>query len=183
MVWTWWDNGYPVQYWARRATVADGQHHGELQRGALARRSRPRSAASDVRRDLALNPLVLVPRHVPLVVVPDQSVPFLSGTLPEPLAGPLRPIQDLLDLAASVGVGAGEGHRNAAQPGLLAGLNVQDLALEPMPLGPPNVHAEQHLGPVGGVGPAGAGVDGDDGVGGVVLSSHLGGQLDTIEER
>jgi dolichyl-diphosphooligosaccharide--protein glycosyltransferase len=28
VVWTWWDNGYPVQYWARRATVADGQHHG-----------------------------------------------------------------------------------------------------------------------------------------------------------
>ncbi|HGG58899.1 MAG TPA: hypothetical protein ENK26_03150 [Gammaproteobacteria bacterium] len=28
VVWAWWDHGYPLNYWARRATVNDGQVHG-----------------------------------------------------------------------------------------------------------------------------------------------------------
>lgn len=28
VVWAWWDNGYPIQYWARRGTVSDGRRHG-----------------------------------------------------------------------------------------------------------------------------------------------------------
>lgn len=28
VVWAWWDHGYPLVYWGRRATVADGSFHG-----------------------------------------------------------------------------------------------------------------------------------------------------------
>ncbi len=28
VIWAWWDHGYPLNYWARRATVNDGQVHG-----------------------------------------------------------------------------------------------------------------------------------------------------------
>jgi len=28
VIWTLWDNGYPMMYWARRGTIADGQYHG-----------------------------------------------------------------------------------------------------------------------------------------------------------
>jgi dolichyl-diphosphooligosaccharide--protein glycosyltransferase len=28
VVWAWWDHGYPVRYWAQRATVSDGGAHG-----------------------------------------------------------------------------------------------------------------------------------------------------------
>ena len=31
VIWAWWDFGYPIQYWGRRATLADGAYHpGEL---------------------------------------------------------------------------------------------------------------------------------------------------------
>ena len=47
-------------------------------------------------------------------------------------------------------------------PGLLALLLVDDLGLEPMALGPAEVHPEEHLGPVGRLGAAGAGADRED---------------------
>lgn len=28
VAWSWWDNGYPINYWGRRATISDGQKHG-----------------------------------------------------------------------------------------------------------------------------------------------------------
>ena len=46
------------------------------------------------------------------------------------------------------------------------------LDLEAAPLGPAQVHAQQHLGPVLGVGAAGAGADRDDGVARVVLAAE-----------
>ncbi len=59
-------------------------------------------------------------------------------------------------------------------PGLVAGLQVDDLALEAAALGPAQVHPEQHLGPVLGLGAAGAGMDGDDRVLPIVLAAeHL----------
>lgn len=31
VIWAWWDHGYPVEYWGRRATIADGSFHdGEI---------------------------------------------------------------------------------------------------------------------------------------------------------
>ena len=53
-----------------------------------------------------------------------------------------------------------DGH--ALEPGLLAFLLVDDLGLEAMALGPAQVHAQEHLRPVGGLGPAGAGADRED---------------------
>ena len=59
-------------------------------------------------------------------------------------------------------------------PGLVAGLQVDHLALEAAALGPAQVHAQQHLGPVLRLGAAGAGMDRDDGVLAIVLAAeHL----------
>lgn len=30
LIWAWWDNGYPLQYWARRRAIWDGSHHGGI---------------------------------------------------------------------------------------------------------------------------------------------------------
>ena len=66
------------------------------------------------------------------------------------------------------------GDRRALEPGLVAGLVVDDLALEPAPLDPAQVHAQQHLGPVLRLGAAGAGMNRDDGVPAIVLAAeHL----------
>jgi hypothetical protein len=63
-----------------------------------------------------------------------------------------------------------DGDRRALDAGLLAFLLVEDLGRESMALGPAQVHPEQHLGPVGGLGPAGAGADHQEGVAIVVLA-------------
>ena len=56
---------------------------------------------------------------------------------------------------------------------------VGDLGLEVVALGPAQVHAQQHLGPVLALGAAGAGVDGDDGAAVIVLAreQHRGFEL------
>ena len=59
-------------------------------------------------------------------------------------------------------------------PGLVAGLQIDDLALEAAPLGPAQIHAQQHLGPVLRLGAAGARMDRDDRVLAIVLAAeHL----------
>ena len=68
------------------------------------------------------------------------------------------------------------GHRDggALDAGFFAGLVVEHLALEAAPLRPLQIHAQQHLGPVLRLGAAGAGMDGHDGVGAIVLAAeHL----------
>ena len=64
----------------------------------------------------------------------------------------------------AVGVVAGHGERRALDARLVAGLQVDHVALEAAALGPAQVHAQQHLGPVLRLGAAGARVDGHDGV-------------------
>ena len=74
----------------------------------------------------------------------------------------------------AVGVLAGDGERGALEAGFVAGLIVDDLALEAAALGPAQVHAQQHLGPVLRLGAAGARVDRDDRVLAIVLAAeHL----------
>ena len=51
---------------------------------------------------------------------------------------------------------------DALEPGLLALLLVDDLGREAMALGPAQVHPQEHLGPVGRLGAAGAGADRQD---------------------
>ena len=65
-------------------------------------------------------------------------------------------------------------NRGTLDPRLLAGLQVGDVALVPPSVTPPQVHAQQHLGPVLAVRAAGAGVDREDGVGTIMLTAeHL----------
>ena len=59
---------------------------------------------------------------------------------------------------------------NGLQPRLLPRARLDELGLEPAALGPAQVHPDEHLGPVLRVGPAFAGVDGDERVAGVVLA-------------
>ncbi len=73
-----------------------------------------------------------------------------------------------------VGVVAGDGERGALEPGLVARLIVDHLALEAAALRPAQVHAQQHLGPVLRLGAAGARMNRDDGVLAIVLAAeHL----------
>ena len=62
--------------------------------------------------------------------------------------------------------------RRRLDPRLLARRRLLHLDVEAAALGPAQVHAQQHLGPVLRVGAAGAGADGDDGVAGVVLAAE-----------
>lgn len=64
---------------------------------------------------------------------------------------------------------------HALQPCLFSGQIIEDLGFEPFSLGVPQVHSEQHLGPVLRFGAAGAGMDGQDGVSRVILldEQHL----------
>ena len=69
---------------------------------------------------------------------------------------------------------AGQRQRDALEPGFVAGLVVDDFALEAAALRPLQVHAQEHLGPVLRLGAARAGMNGDDGVGAIVLAAkHL----------
>ncbi len=52
--------------------------------------------------------------------------------------------------------------RGALNPGLLSGLQVDQFELVPLALHPARVHAEEHVGPVLGLGAAGARIDGDN---------------------
>jgi hypothetical protein len=65
-------------------------------------------------------------------------------------------------------------HGRALDAGLLAGLDVREVALEALAVAPPEVHPQQHLRPVLALGPPRAGVDRQDGVDAVVLATqHL----------
>ena len=66
-------------------------------------------------------------------------------------------------------------------PADAAVLAVGDLDLVAVRLGPHHVHAEEHLGPVAGLGAAGAGVDGDEGVAVVVRAREHRPQLEGLE--
>ncbi len=77
-----------------------------------------------------------------------------------------------LRLEIAVGVVARHGEGSALDAGLVSRLEIDHFGLEPLPLHPAQVHAKQHLGPVLGFGAAGAGVDGDDGVVGIVAATE-----------
>ena len=80
-----------------------------------------------------------------------------------------EPVHTALGLEEAVGVLALRGERRRLQSGLLPRARLDELRLEAAILGPAEVHPQQHLRPVLSVGAAGARMDGDDGVAGVVL--------------
>ena len=53
--------------------------------------------------------------------------------------------------------------------------------VEAVALGPARVHAQEHLGPVAGLGAAGAGLDLEEGVAGVLRAAEHGPQLEVVE--
>ena len=81
------------------------------------------------------------------------------------------------------GVAAAHDERGRHEPGLLALGGLLDLDGEAPALGPPGVHAQHHLGPVLGVGAAGAGVDLGHRVAVVVLPGEQRPQLEDAERR
>ena len=71
-------------------------------------------------------------------------------------------------------------HCHALQPRFLALGRVQHFRLQTTLLRPAQVHPQQHLRPVLGLGPAGTGMDLEDGVRGVVLSGEQVRHLDRL---
>ncbi len=85
-----------------------------------------------------------------------------------------QPMDAGLGREQAVGVLARDRQRRALDAGLVAGLRLEQFALEAAALGPAQVHAQDHLGPVLRLGAAGARMHGDDRVLGVVLAAeHL----------
>ena len=82
----------------------------------------------------------------------------------------------------TVGVFAGDPEGSRLDAGFLAGLVVVQGRLEAPALSPAHIHAHEHLGPVLRFGAAGAGMDGDDGVAGVVVARQQGLGFEALDE-
>jgi hypothetical protein len=110
----------------------------------------------------------LVPVQLDLDVVVDLGQDLDEGECRlAPLLGvegadPHEPVDAALGAQPAVRGAALDGEGDALQAGLLALGAVEDLGVEPVSLGPPKVHSEQHLGPVRGLGPAGPRADRDE---------------------
>ena len=96
---------------------------------------------------------------------------------------PDQPVDADLAAQMTVGVVALDGEGDPFDAGLLAGLHVEQLGLVVALLAPAQVHAEQHLGPVAGLGAAGARVDRHDRAARVVLARQQAAQLRLVESR
>ena len=86
-----------------------------------------------------------------------------------------------LGLEDAVGVLAGDGEGGALQAGLLARARLEQLDLEAAVGGPALVHPQHHLRPVLRVGAAGARLERDDRVAGVVLAVEERRLLEPVE--
>ena len=86
-------------------------------------------------------------------------------------------------------VGAGDGDGGGAEPGGAAVCGIEDFGVEAVLAGPCEVHGQEHLGPVLGLGTSGSGGDGDEGCAlvrvralagglrsGLVVGPHFGGE-------
>ena len=105
----------------------------------------------------------------------ERSVPALGGVEGRDAH---QPVHAALagELAEGVFADDGEGGRLDAR--LFAVLIVVHLGLEALLLGPAQIHAHQHLGPVLALGAAGAGMHGDDGVQRVGLAAEHGARFE-----
>ena len=110
----------------------------------------------------------LVPVELDLDVVVDlgqdldQRERRLAPLLRVERADPHEPMDAALGAQPAVGAPAVDLDGHALEAGLLALLLVDDLGREAMALRPAQVHPQEHLGPVGRLGAAGAGADGQD---------------------
>ena len=92
-----------------------------------------------------------------------------------------HPVRAVLAAQRAVGVGRLDGEGGRLDPGLFRVGGVVDLGRVAVPLGPAQVDPPQPLGPVGRVGPAGLGVDGDQRLAGVVLARQQGPDLQLVD--
>ena len=91
-------------------------------------------------------------------------------------AHPHQAVYAVFALEIAVGVVPLDEDGGGFDAGLVTVLIVQQLVGEPVALGPAGVHTVEHLCPVLGLGAAGPGVEGEDGVVGVVLPGEQGRQ-------
>ena len=92
-----------------------------------------------------------------------------------------QPVHAGLGLGVAVGVRSLEAERRALDARALPRLKLEQLRLEAASLRPAQVHPQQHLGPVLRLEAAGAGMDLDDGVAGVVLAAEELLELELVE--
>ncbi|MGD0248125.1 MAG: hypothetical protein ABSB75_03645 [Candidatus Limnocylindrales bacterium] len=83
-----------------------------------------------------------------------------------------EPVNAPLSLQEAVCGAPVHGHGDALDARFLAFCLVEDLGREAVAFGPAQVHPQEHLGPVGGLGPAGPGADGQQGISSVVLAAE-----------
>jgi hypothetical protein len=100
----------------------------------------------------------------------DQGEGRLAAVLGVVGADPDEAVDATLGAQPAIGEPPGDGDRGALDARLLAGLGVDHVGLEPVALAPAQVHPQEHVGPVGRLGPARAGADRHDRVLGVVLA-------------
>ena len=94
---------------------------------------------------------------------------------------PHEAVDAALALEHAVGVLPADEDRDRFQARLFRRRLVGHVRREPLALGPPQVHASQHLGPIGRVDTAGARVDRDDGPVVVVLAIEVCGHLEPVD--
>ena len=94
---------------------------------------------------------------------------------------PHQAVHPVLGAQPPVGVATVDQERGRRDARLRPRRDLVELDVEAPPLGPAQVHAQQHVGPVLGIGPALAGLDLADGVGLVVLAGEQRAQLELVE--
>ena len=81
----------------------------------------------------------------------------------------------------AVGIVADDAKGSAADAGFYIVELIDDLRLEAVALGPAAVHTHEHFGPIAGFGSAGAGLDAQVGVAGVLCTAEHGPHLKRAE--
>ena len=103
------------------------------------------------------------------------AVRLVEWALPDEAVDATLGLEDPVDVLAA------HGERGRLEACLLAGARLEQVGLEAAAFGPAQVHAEENLGPVLSVGPAGAGVDRDERVACVVLAREERVLLEAVE--
>ena len=98
---------------------------------------------------------------------------------------PHQPVDAEFGAHVAVGVAPLDQDRDTLRSGLVSRQDIEDIGTEAHPFRPAEVHPQQDADPVLGLGAAGPGVDGDDGVVGVVLAAehalHFGDGDDILQ--
>ena len=136
--------------------------------------------AEDVHLDVLL-PDVDLDRVVDVGIDEDRGERGVPAGLGVVGRDPDQPVDALLRLQVAVGVLALDLDGDRLDPRLFARQEVEDRDLKPVPLGPPDVHPHQHLGPVLRLGAAGARMDREQRVPAVLGTLEHGLELELLD--